>query len=54
MDEIFDAYNIALNRVQKDKLRRFFLFLKEENAKYNLTALTEERVFIVNISPTVY
>ena len=43
MDEIFDAYNIALNRVQKDKLKRFFLFLKEENAKYNLTALTEER-----------
>lgn len=43
MDEILDAYKIALNRVQKDKLRRFFLFLKEENAKYNLTALTEER-----------
>ena len=33
MDEIFDAYKIALNRVQKDKLRRFFFFLKEENAK---------------------
>ncbi len=43
MEQLFEKYNISMTEEKKQKFFKFFCFLTEENAKYNLTAVTGER-----------
>lgn len=42
MKEIFTRYGISLTEEKLTLFNRFYLFLTEENEKYNLTAVTEK------------
>lgn len=39
----FKEYNIELSEMQAEKFAKFFDFLVQENAKFNLTAITEKK-----------
>lgn len=43
MKTVFETYGIFLSGEKRERLARFYAFLKEENEKYNLTAVTEEK-----------
>ena len=43
MNDRFEKYNISLSKEKKEKFSLFYVILKEFNAKFNLTAITEEK-----------
>lgn len=47
MKEEFLSYGIELNSEQEDKFIRYYEFLISENAKFNITAITDKREVIL-------
>lgn len=43
----FRKYNIELNQLQLDKFENYLNYLLEENAKFNLTAITDKKQIVV-------